>query len=52
MNKTVDWYISKGFSPKMAEYFVSGRRRIVDVKAHEDFSISLLFDNNEKKYLT
>lgn len=33
----------------MAEYFASGRRRIVGVKAHEDFSLSLLFDNGEKK---
>ena len=49
MNKTVDWYISRGFTPKMAEYFASGRRRIVGVKAHEDFSLSLLFDNGEKK---
>ena len=49
MKKTVEWYLSKGFSQKMAEYFVSGRRTIVSVKANEDFSLLLVFDNNEKK---
>ena len=37
MNKTVNWYINRGFSQKMAEYFVSGRRTILDVKANQDF---------------
>lgn len=49
MNKTVNWYINRGFSQKMAEYFVSGRRTILDVKANQDFTLSLLFDNDEKK---
>ena len=49
MQKSVDWYLSKGFSQKMAEYFVSGRRIIINVKANSDFSLLLTFDNNEKK---
>lgn len=49
MQKSVDWYLSKGFSQKMAEYFVLGRRTIINVKANSDFSLLLTFDNNEKK---
>ncbi len=49
MQKTIDWYLNKGFSQKMAEYFVSGRRTIINVKPKKDFSLILLFDNNEKK---
>ena len=49
MQKTVEWYLSKGFSQKMAEYFASGRRTIISVTANKDFSLLLVFDNNEKK---
>ena len=49
MNKTVDWYLSKGFSQQMAEYFASGRRTVISVKPNKDFSLLLIFDNNEKK---
>ena len=45
MQKSVDWYLSKGFSQKMAEYFVLGRRTIINVKANSDFSLLLTFDN-------
>lgn len=49
MPKSVDFYLSKGFSPKMAEYFASGRRKIISVHANEDFSLSLTFDNGEHR---
>ena len=49
MPKSVDFYLSKGFSPKMAEYFASGRRKIISVHANEDFSLSLIFDNGEHR---
>lgn len=49
MQKTVEWYLSKGFSQQMAEYFVSGRRTIISVIANKDFSLLLVFDNNEKR---
>ena len=49
MQKTVEWYLSKGFSQQMAEYFVSGRRTIISVTANKDFSLLLVFDNNEKR---
>lgn len=49
MNKTVDWYLSKGFSTKMAEYFASGRKKIIKVEAQKDFSLLLTFNNDEKR---
>ena len=47
MSKSVDFYLSKVFSPKMAEYFASGRKTIVSVTANKDFTLTLAFDNNE-----
>lgn len=49
MAKTVEYYISKGFDKKMAEYFSSGRKKVVSVKANDDFSLTLEFDNGEKR---
>lgn len=49
MAKTVEYYISKGFDKKMAEYFSSGRKKVVSVKANADFSLTLEFDNGEKR---
>ena len=45
--KTVDYYISKGFSRQAAEYFAGGRRRIVKVTPNDDFTLSIVFDNGE-----
>ena len=33
----------------MAEYFASGRRKIISVCANEDFTLTLIFDNSEKR---
>ena len=44
-----DWYIKKGFSKKMAEYFVKGRRKIAYVQPNNDFTLLLTFDNGEKR---
>ena len=49
MAKSVSFYLEKGFEPKMAEYFASGRRKIVEVKPNVDFSLTLSFDNGEKR---
>ncbi len=49
MKHTIDWYIKKGFSKKMAEYFVNGRRKITYVQPNNDYSLLLTFDNGEKK---
>lgn len=47
MRKSVDYYLSKGFDQKMAEYFSSGRRRITDVVPNDNFTLTLTFDNGE-----
>lgn len=49
MPKSVEYYISKGFDQKMAAYFASGRKKITDVYANDDFTLLLTFDNNEKR---
>lgn len=49
MRNSVEFYLSKGFDEPMAEYFASGRRTITSVKACEDFTLILRFDNGELK---
>lgn len=49
MANTVEYYLSKGFDRKMAEYFVAGKRRIVNVKPNSDFTLTIDFDNGEKR---
>lgn len=47
--KTVEYYLSKGLDRSTAEYFANGRRQIVSVVPHDDFSLTLCFDNGETK---
>lgn len=49
MNRDISYYLSKGFSREMAEYYVSGRRKIMAVTANEDFTLTLDFDNGERR---
>lgn len=49
MAKTVEYYRSKGFDQKTAEYFANGRKKIVGVVANDDFTLSISFDNGEKR---
>lgn len=49
MSKSVEFYLSKGFTLPMAEYFAAGRRKITAVKANEDFTLTLDFDNGERR---
>lgn len=49
MKKSIDYYISKGFEPKMAEYFSNGRRTITGVTPNDDFTLTISFDNGEKR---
>lgn len=51
MKKSVDFYLSKGFDKKTAEYFSNGRRTITDVTPNDDFTLLLTFDNGEKRVL-
>lgn len=49
MAKTLEYYLSKGFDQKTAEYFASGKKRIVAVKPQADYSLLITFDNGEKR---
>lgn len=49
MANTIEYYLSKGFDRKTAEYFAGGRKKIVDVAANNDFTLTIRFDNGEKR---
>lgn len=49
MEKNVDYYLSRGFDQKMAEYFATGRRRITGVVPNDNFTLTLTFDNGERR---
>lgn len=49
MGKAIEYYLSKGFERKMAEYFSNGRKIIVSVIANDDYTLTLGFDNGEKR---
>lgn len=49
MGKTVEYYLSKGLDLKMAEYFASGRKKITAVVPNDNFTLTLSFDNGEKR---
>lgn len=47
MAHSVEYYLSKGFDRETAEYFAAGRRQVVGVVPHNDFTLTLHFDNGE-----
>lgn len=49
MTKTVEYYRSKGFDEKAAEYFASGRKKIIGVVSNDNFTLSIRFDNGEER---
>ena len=49
MGKSVEFYLSKGYDQKMAEYFAAGRKRITKVVPEENFTLLLTFDNGETR---
>ena len=49
MGNNAEYYLSKGLDPQMAEYFASGRKKIVGVTPKPDFTLILRFDNGERR---
>lgn len=49
MGKTVEYYLSRGYDQKMAEYFAAGRRKIMRVVPNDNFTLTLTFDNGEER---
>lgn len=45
----VDDYLSKGFDRKTAEYFAADKKRITGVVPNDDFTLTICFDNGEKR---
>ena len=51
MVKTVGYYLEKGFDKAAAEYYAAGRRKIMGVEPNADFTLTLSFDNGERRVL-
>ncbi len=51
MKKDINYYISRGFNKTMAEYFASGRKKIIKVFPTKNFELILEFNNGEKRVL-
>ena len=49
MPNNAEYYLSLGCDQATAEYFASGRKRIVAVCPNEDFTLTLDFDNGERR---
>jgi len=51
MTKDIQFYLSKGFDEKAAAYFVNGRKRVMAVFPNPDFTLTLDFDNGDRRLL-
>ncbi|MBS4933710.1 MAG: DUF2442 domain-containing protein [Clostridiales bacterium] len=49
MANTIEYYLSKGFDRKTAEYFSNGKKIIIEVVPNMDFTLTILFNNKEKR---
>lgn len=49
MANTVEYYLSKGFDRKAAEYFAAGKKRIAGVVPNDDFTLTISFEDGEKR---
>ena len=45
----VAYYLERGFDIEVAEYYASGRKRIVSVTPNDDYTLTLCFDNGEER---
>ena len=51
MEKRVGELMKRGYDRRTAEYFASGRKRLVSVCANDDFSLRMTFDNGETRVM-
>lgn len=49
MPGTVEYYLSKGFDRRTAEYFAGGRKQITGVVPNHDFTLTISFEDGEKR---
>lgn len=50
MANTVEFYLSKGFDRKAAEYFAAGKKRITGVIPNNDFTLTISFEGEKRLY--
>ena len=43
------YYLARGFDKEVAEYYASGRKKIISAVPNTDFTLTLFFDNGEKR---
>lgn len=51
MKKDVNYYLSLGLDEAIAKYYASGRKKIIDVKANENYTLVITFNNGEKRLM-
>lgn len=49
MTNKAEYNLSKGFDRKTAEYFAAGRKKITGVVPNDDYTLTISFDNGEKR---
>ena len=49
MLNTIQHYLSMGCDKVTAEYFAAGRKKIVGVVPNDDYTLTLTFDNGERR---
>ena len=48
---TIEYYLKKGIPLQYAEYYASGTKTIVSAYANDDFTVTISFNNGEKRKL-
>ncbi len=51
MPNTIEYYLANGFDRRTAEYFADGKKTIAAVKPNDDFTLTISFDNGERRLL-
>ncbi len=51
MCKDINYYLSKGFDQRTAEYFANGRKVLTAVIPNDNFTLILTFNNKEQRLL-
>ena len=52
MANSIDYYLSRGFDRNAAKYFANGKKQITNVTPNSDFTLTIAFDNGEKRLYT
>lgn len=49
MPNTIEYYLSRGFDQRPAEYFLGDRRKITAANPNDDYTVTLTFDNGKTR---